>query len=259
MFTNLPPPKFIIALPVPASALKTSYGVDYEKFDIGQGLGSLNELWNPQNGGRGFLEDTSIGDVTAQVIYSVIQGLAGEAGINAGVLNAFIGRAENPYTEQLFKNVEFREHTFTYTFLPKNMAESRRVDDIIQMFKFYMHPVHSGSGVSPFFEFPYEFQITYSVADTTFTLLPSVLQKFDVDYAGYDVPKFFNPGKLDNKQYPAKITINMVFREMTLLTRDRIALNLVDGLRNPAELDDYESRQVTSDAQKDINRTRFRF
>ena len=73
-----------------------------------------------------------------------------------------------------------------------------------------------------FLEFPYEFQITHSVQDTTFTLLPSVLTVLEVDYGGgTDSPKLFRPGKY-GEQYPAKITLSMTFKEMVLLTRDRV-------------------------------------
>ncbi len=48
--------------------------------------------------------------------------------------------AVNPNQEQVFTSVDFRNLTFEYVFLPKNESESKMVDDIIFMFKYWAHP-----------------------------------------------------------------------------------------------------------------------
>lgn len=265
MFTELPPPQFVVALPLPASALKTSYGVSYEPYDVGQGTGSLMRLASGGNRGEALWRQVmdSVKNLSGQIAYSAGESLLQTIIPEAENIGQSIVGTKNPYTEQLFRNVAFREHTFTYTFIPKNERESRIVDNIVQLFKFYMLPAYSSTTgtASVFFDFPYEFQITYSVADTTFTLLPSVLQQFDVDYAGYDVPKFFNPTKADLKQYPAKVTITMVFKEMAILTRDRMAVNPMEGVTRADSpiTKDYEAREVVDTLRPGIDATRFRF
>jgi len=144
-------------------------------------------------------------------------------------VNKLVGVVENPFTEHIFQKVDARTHTFTYTFLPKNLGESQTIDNIIELFKFYMLPANQaanggigGQGQPIFFSFPYEFQIVYSVGATTFQLLPSVLETLSVDYAdSVGSPKFFTSDTV-GKQYPAKIDLTLVFQEVMLLTRDKI-------------------------------------
>ena len=278
MFSSLPPPEFTIALPVPASALKMDLGVNYTQYDIGHGGGALVGVVNAAIGSGSLNLSSAIQNLVDQSLYA---GLVGALSLAPGVaadelVQSALGVTANPFTEQLFKSVDFRTHLFNYTFIPKNESESRRIDAIIQIFKFYMLPaVSSGvlaGGISTagnaFFSFPYEFQITYSVADTTFTLLPSVLEKLTVDYAGYDVPKFFNPNT-KNQQFPSKINLQMQFKEMALLTRDRIALDSTQSVTtangSPVKItsphiEDYNARGITGTADEAaINATRYRF
>ena len=257
---NLPAPTFAIALPTPTSALQTTYDAAYNQFNIGQGIGvgskglgavltamrdatinyakdadtatAINKIKTAVSGAfdvGGVAKDQFYNDKTfGQNQFAV----AGVAAVSSGLqalgsgedtVNAFIGQANNPYTENAFKNMEFRLHDFNYTFMPKNIEDSRSIDKIISLFKYGMMPkVGTSVGGTAFFDFPYEFQITHSIQDTTFTLLPSVLVSLNVDYGGgTDSPKLFRPG-IDKEQYPAKITLSMKFKEMVLLTRDRV-------------------------------------
>jgi len=236
---DLPSPTFAIALPLPTSALKTKYGVTYDSFELGATSGAIgtgiknvfNAFTNSKEelpgkiveGGKAFL--TAAGDVGKAGIYSGIVGAIGT--FSEGSAKAFqklSGVVENPFTETLFKDVQFRTHQFDYVFQPRNIDESRKIDEILQLFKFYMLPA-AGSFLDSndngqFFSFPYEFQITYSVSDTTFTLMPSVLESMDISYGDTASPKFFVES--DGKRYPTKITASLTFREVVVLTRDRI-------------------------------------
>jgi hypothetical protein len=56
-----------------------------------------------------------------------------------------------------------------------------------------------------------------------------VLSDLAVDYSGgVDSPKFFMPDKSTKKQFPARITLSMTFKEMVLLTRDRLDITTGD-------------------------------
>lgn len=248
VFDSLPSPSWLIALPLPASALRTGYGVQYDQYDIGFGFGTtiasakkliqgpsteekvrlkqLAESLIQTNFGSELTKTVVNSDIFQSAGYNVITAIAGAINIPEPVIETVAGVSENPFTEQIFKNVEFRTHVFEYTFIPRNERESKLIDQIIQVFKFYMLPAQGSLTGSPdsslFFSFPYEFQITYSVQDTTFTLLPSVLERFDVDYSGADQPKFFVSSG-EGKQYPTKITMTLQFREVVLLNRDHIA------------------------------------
>lgn len=297
LFENLPQPWFAIALPTPTSALKTTYEAVYEEPSIGQAIGgavgSAGSVSGAVKAATAIFSGVGLGAATGGIPGAIVGGLAGIAsankitGTNAGtdiaaisgfqmaqsllqaigssesLASLLVGQAANPYTETVFKNVGFRTHSFEYVFMPRNDAESRTVDDIIQLFKYTMLPQQSKGATIPgtnvpisgagFFEFPYEFQITHSTQDTTFTLLPSVLSNLTVDYSGgTDSPKFFVP-QMGQMQYPARVILTMQFKEMVLLTRDK--LDVVNGSF-------YFDDPATTDPDKEefrINKMRFRF
>jgi len=268
LYSSLPTPDFAIALPTPTSALKTTYGVEYETFEVGQAAGIVASnrgesatvgagaiLGGLLGGGKGALFGAiaagtltaagggnllkAAGFTAAQTAIGALAKVGG--GDSEGVGAIALGLQDNPFTENVFKNVNFREHTFTYTFMPKNIGESETIDQIISVFKYTMLPMPAVGGA--FFEFPYEFQIVHSIQNTTFTLLPSVLTSFAVDYGGgTDSLKLFV--SQNGKQFPAKITVDMAFKEMVLLNRNRV--------KNDFDLKD-ESAPTTN------NTLRFRF
>lgn len=252
LYSSLPQPDFAIALPTPTSALKTNYTTTYSQFNVGQGLGSVGQkLGDAFDSIKSFndsgalidLAQGTVGSTVKQGGVAVIQAALELVGGGAEIMNVAMGEADNPYTENVFKNVEFRAHDFAYTFMPKNLTESRRIDEIIRVFKFAMLPRPSLgviAGAAGYFDFPYEFQITHSIQSTTFTLLPSVLESFDVDYGGgADTPKLFNPTGTGQLQYPAKISISMKFKEMVLLTRNRILQDSFEEIGAPKNANRY--------------------
>jgi len=168
---------------------------------------------------------------TDRLKLAMTQTILSMAGADEGAAEVLLGSTSNPFTDRLFKNVQFRTHNFNYTFLPKNEKESQEIDKIIQLFKYAMLPrptsqtggiLGGDANLQGFFEFPYEFQITHSIQATTFTLLPSVLESMETDFGGgTDSLKLFKKTG-GGKQYPTKITVSMTFKEMVLLNRDRI-------------------------------------
>ena len=250
LFAGLPPPSFAIVLPTPTSALKTQYQAMYSPLELSQAVGGA--MLGGSQGIRDAMEKASTGDITGAAIDAATalgQGagaaltafgkqyigglLPNKVGVSEEALNIALGAADNPFTENMFRNVEFREHTFAYTLMPRNKEDSIKIDKIITLFKYGMLPAHGALGaenlMAGFLEFPYEFQITHSIQDTTFTLLPSVLTSLEVDYSGgTDSPKLFKADK-EGAQYPAKITLTMMFREMVLLTRQKVMYDTIYG------------------------------
>ena len=248
LYENLPPPTFAIALPTPTGALKTTHQALYSQFKVGQALGAGVSAALPEIqkviSAEGFGDKAeALGALVGNLAVAsgtvlaagALQGLAGMIGADKEIVNVAAGVADNPFTENMFQNMEFREHSFAYTFMPKNSQDSQDIDRIITLFKYGMLPKPANvsafgiNAAAGFLEFPYEFQITHSVQDTTFTLLPSVLTVLEVDYGGgTDSPKLFRPG-IYGEQYPAKITLSMTFKEMVLLTRDRVMYDSLYG------------------------------
>ena len=297
---ELPPPSFAIALPLPTSALKTSYGVEYQPVQMGAEMeliadrfsnidiqklmtsysGAASEVmrvFTDKDTAQGALTGAAAGVIgglpsavgsylsggavaaakdlagsalrpaiagsiagggaTQAAMFSTIKNLLNK-NMNANMSDSIMssaGFAENPFTEQVFKNVKLREFTYTFVFMPRNEKEAKTVDDIIQLFKFYMLPAYANfeagiiadkiSTAGAFFSYPYEFQITYSVQDTTFSLLPSILTNMVVSYnEGMDSPKFFVPST-SGKQYPTKTNLTLSFTEVMIMSRDKVLIN----------------------------------
>lgn len=248
---KLPPSKFCIALPLPSSAVKTKYSVVYESVSLGAAgaiaTAASNLVNDPttslislaatvtQNADKfltayGKANPRTPSGMVAQGMGSLVTAVKGAGGEQLAA--ASLGVSTNPFTEQLFKSVDYRTHEFSYTFIPKNEKESKIVDDIVKTFRFYMLPSNAraeknSTVASAILSFPYEFQILYSVRNTTFMLFPSVLESLDVDYGSdLDAPKFFEPSRLGGEmyptQYPVKTTISMKFRELVILSRERV-------------------------------------
>lgn len=233
--TQTPAPTWTIALPIPPSALSTSYQVKYRDLTLGTKMGVA--LGNPGLAAAGAAAAVGITGILLGkykgVAINTAKGFAKAAGVveqitPEGAKDAaelFTQQQLNPFTEVLFDSIPFRTHSFSYTFYPRNSSESETLDKILQRFKFYMLPRLGGRGAlgsvlgSTSIDFPYEWQIYYSINNTTFTLLPSVLEDFDVDYGGQtDSVKLFAP--ISGKRYPSKIIVTMKFKETFVLYRN---------------------------------------
>ena len=147
-------------------------------------------------------------------------GLGGMGSI-ASAASAFSGTAVNPFKSQLFKTMNFRSFNFDYTFIPKNDYEMGQVLDIIDLFKYYMHPT---LGEEKFFvSYPAEFQIEYHYRDegrntNLFRTSSCALTNMKVEYGGSDFISVRGTGGA-----PSEISLSLTFLELELLFRDRIA------------------------------------
>jgi hypothetical protein len=141
-------------------------------------------------------------------------GFNGEA-----VAAAITKEIPNPFREQIFKQIDFRTFEFYYHFMPKSQKEMKAVQDIINTFKFHQHPELSDTGL--FFKFPSQFDIVYYFKGEENKYLNKIatcaLENCSVSYNN-DMNKFssFNDGA------PVEVTMTLVFRELELLTKNRI-------------------------------------
>ena len=141
-------------------------------------------------------------------------------GLNVGgVTSAITKEITNPFREQLFQKMNFREFSYTYHFMPSSKEEAKTVRDIIKTFRFHMHPDLSTSGI--FFKFPSQFEIVYYFNGSENTnmskLATCVLMNVDVQYGGNGV----NFATFDDGM-PVETTMTLHFRETEVLTKARI-------------------------------------
>jgi hypothetical protein len=142
---------------------------------------------------------------------------------NAPGVSAATGLAANPKKEQVFKSVDFRTFQVDYQFFPRDTIEAGNVLRIIQEFKYHMHPEFK-DGNNFIYIYPSEFDIYYYQGGqenlTIHRHTSCVLTEMNINYTPNGVFTTFSNGM------PTQINVQMTFRELALLTKDKIK----DGL-----------------------------
>ena len=216
------------------------YGASYDQEDVGAlGVAGQEGGMSEALTSKGGLEFLARGAISAAAQVPSAAGF----NVNVGAaLEATSKKVNNPYREQLFKNMEFRKHSFSYQFAPKNKAELESVMQIIQLFKYHMHPEKTQDRL--FLIYPSEFQIEYrynSVGE--FDIAPEdaelvqtsrntwlskigscVLENMRVTYGNQDFVTIKGTGGA-----PGFINMELTFAETEVLTNDRIGQNYRDS------------------------------
>ena len=103
--------------------------------------------------------------------------------------------------------------------LSRSAAEAKNVKTIIDRFKFHMHPEISAGGL--FYIYPSTFDIAYyyrGQKNNAFHRISTcVLEKMNVDYGGAGFHTFADGS-------PTEYEISLVFRELEVMTKERIAM-----------------------------------
>ena len=168
-------------------------------------------------GTEGILKDSA-----ARAIGLVAE-LGGAEGAEQLVKKAF-GEADNPYMEVLFDSMALRTFTYNFTFAPKNEQEALEVQKIIQLFRFHMAP-ELRPGVNRYLGLPSQFDLHYmylskdgATSENNFynRIATCVLQNCDVNYTPNGVKSYEDGG-------PVTTTMTLAFKEIELLTKDKIA------------------------------------
>jgi hypothetical protein len=135
-------------------------------------------------------------------------------------LSTASGLAPNPNKEQVFSGVEFRQFTMEYQFFPKSPQEAESVQNIIQNFKYHMHPEFKDPN-NFIYIYPSEFDIVfYNGSEENRNLhrhSSCVLVDMNINYTPNGIFNTFKGG------VPAQINIALTFRELTQLTKENIA------------------------------------
>ena len=134
-----------------------------------------------------------------------------------------MGLAINNHAEQFYGGPGFREFTYSFKFWPRNSDEADKIQKIIMMFKYHMHPGrdmkawHRGR----MFNYPSEFEIHYLHRTGVNTSLNKVsrcaLKKCDVQYTP-DTGNF----KTFEDHTPVAYTMSLTFTELEYMTKDKI-------------------------------------
>ena len=134
-------------------------------------------------------------------------------------ISAASGLVSNPRKEQIFKSVDFRTFQFMYEFYPRSPEEAKYVQNIIKEFKLHMHPEYKDTGEF-LYVYPSEFDIYYYQDNDENMYLhrhtSCVLTEMTVNYSPQGQFTTFADGM------PTQINISLNFKELALLTKDKI-------------------------------------
>lgn len=194
-----------------------TYGVQWE-------IGELGTLGAMAGGNTAAAEGTATAlnmgsDIARRITESTIAlpGILGSTNRLQDFIQAKTKRVANPQREQLFKSVGFRQFSFTYKFMPASAKETANVKEIINKFKFHMHPELSDSGI--YYIYPSEFDIQYyyrGKENEYFNKISTcALTDMSVQYGGGEFSSFDDGS-------PTEITLLLKFTELETLTKERI-------------------------------------
>ena len=190
-----------IALHMPTS-LAIRYAVSYEEVDT-QMMAAVNELTS-LNLGNTFQAGSAYGLKNAP---------------ESGAIQKLSKTAPNPMKEQVFRTVDFRTFQFNYRFAPRNETEASNVLNIIDQFKFHMHPEFKDQ-TGFLYIFPSEFDVVYysgdQVNDKVHKHTSCVLTEVSLNYTPNGVFNTFSNGM------PTQIDMTLTFKELASLDKQKI-------------------------------------
>jgi len=150
---NSNPDRVYIAMP---QNLSTQYAPTYRQVDVGVtgiaagsslGVDSFDKAAQAlQTAAQDALPEFAAGTIS-QIAAGAAQflGLAGNATAN-DILALSKGKVFNPYTEQLFSNMQFRNHMFSFKFFARDRDESKEINHIIKYLKKGALPIYGATG-----------------------------------------------------------------------------------------------------------------
>jgi hypothetical protein len=200
-----------ILLPIPDNLNETT-SLNYANESLGPLLGSAVEASQTNDYPGTALSKLVFGASTAAA-QAVAQAAGGKPLINAA--SAISGVAVNPFFTSVFKNPEFRSHTFTWKLYPKNEAESEVIKRITDSIKYHILPaITNTSGV--LFEYPEMLLVKLHPNDEyTYKFKPCVVKSFTANYAPSGAPSFYS----GPKAAPTAVQISMQLQEIEYLTK----------------------------------------
>lgn len=205
------------------------YSANWENKELGAlaGLGDPSAFFDEE--GKFSIDNAlksggGVGDLATRGIIKAAASLPSGLGITGNLgaaLDLASSKVANPYKEQLFSNMGFRQFAFNYKFTPRNDTEYKHVQRIIKLFKYHMHPENDPTGL--FLEYPSEFNIEYLYRGEENTHVSKIstcaLTDIKITYGNQDSFTTIQ----GTKGAPAEINMQLAFTELETLTNDRIA------------------------------------
>lgn len=215
-----------IQLHVPHS-LVAQYSADWNETELGMaglvGSGAMSVSEAIDSMVPGGDNASGLFEAGGRGLLSAAANLPKELGVNAdfaGLIQTTSKKVNNPFKEQLFKAMGFRKFAFRYLFSPKNAEEYSQIENIINEFKYHMHPERSPDDV--FLIYPSEFDIQFKFKGEDNTNVPKIstcaLTDMKLTHGADGVFTTFK----DTAGAPSEIGMELAFTELETLTTSRI-------------------------------------
>ncbi len=221
--------KTAIAMYMPAS-VQVQYGADYTDTPMGIGVQAGLQIYDALNRGEIDMEGAVqiAEDTLKEALTRGILSLGSMIPLGGGLEEAESIRAGRIITNRLelaFKGIGKREFQYTFKMMPRSKAEADEIRKIIFAFKYNMLPEYTdGNRQGRRLTVPNTFDISYMYQGQENQFLHKistcVLENMDVTYGGDRYKTYENiPG---DGSPPTETSIGLKFREMELITRERV-------------------------------------
>ena len=150
-----------------------------------------------------------------------VGGMLGEKAISSlemktGRMTGGEAVAVNPHVEFFFETVNPRTFTFDFKLSPRNIDESRAIQEIVKTFKYHSAPESLGSEAGRYWKYPQVFEIEYWNSDITHKIAECALTQIAVNYSGMGENHTFYDGS------PIQTDITLNFQELDIITKEHI-------------------------------------
>lgn len=215
----------VIVLPMPADySVGTNIGYeDTESGDLSKIMDAVSSI-GTADGASAYL-GLAVAGIASSIMSGAIDAAKNAAGMKTGSddmmtkLLAANRVAVNPKKEILFKDLGFRNFSFTYVLSPKNAMESATIQEIIRTLRYYALPELNSNKL--FYTFPAEFEIALMKGGSENQAIPKigtcVLENVNVTFGGAgggwaNLPDGMSP----------QVQVTMEFKEIEIIDRNRV-------------------------------------
>lgn len=207
-----------IKLPLPLQ-LQTQYQQQWNNTNDVTGL--LGQALNLTDGiqGQDFKNLAVNAALNPQLVGSAIAAagapigsLVASGGIAVG--SALAGISANKFETVTYEKPQLRQHQFNWNLTAKSREEGEAIQDIILKLKYHSHP---GGDDGAYFKYPELFVVKFFSDQNLFTIGPSIMENFAVDYHAAGRPLYQSSDRM-----PINVSISCSFRETSAITKNII-------------------------------------
>ena len=205
----------IIYLPLPDN-IQDSSALQWQSKNLGLAGASIDATRNREKVDIGAKE---LEDVVIKRLQKAGSELGAALGVTpenaADVVSANFGVSQNPVLAQLFDGLQFRTHSFGWSFSPKNEKESAALKTIINRFRVHSLPTFTSS-LGFYFNYPDIVLPSFSptIAANLMPLKYCIIRNITVNFNGAGTPAFYK-----GTNQPVFIQLSIDLEEMEYVGR----------------------------------------